>query len=33
MRPLLDTLLARASEPSTWRGLVWLLAALGKAAT
>lgn len=22
-------LLARAAEPSTWRGLVWLLAALG----
>lgn len=22
-------LLARASEPSTWRGLVWALAALG----
>lgn len=29
MPPLLDTLLARAAEPSTWRGLVWLFAALG----
>ena len=26
---VLDTLLTRAAEPSTWRGLVWVLSACG----
>lgn len=29
MRSWFDFLIARGSEPSTWRGLVWLLAAAG----
>ena len=29
MPTLFDTVLARAAEPSTWRGFVWLLSAGG----